>query len=82
MPASPRPGDWIRCRQVQVPGSVATTRTRKVLLAVPEAVDALLEIGTGQVHPDGDVGVGVGEGARGGEGQFLFLPDVHWGSGG
>ena len=75
--AGPRPPASTRCASSSRPASVARTRTRKVLLAVPEAVDPFLEIGSGQVHPHDHLGVRVCKRPAAREGQFLLFPHVY-----
>ena len=47
--------------------------------SIPEPVDAFLEVGAGEIHINRHIGIGVRPGAGTGEGQFLFLPNMHGG---
>src|SRR4051812_24313453 len=48
--------------------------------AVPEARNAFLKMGAGEVTPDGHVRIGIGIMLSGGEGEHLLLPWVHDGA--
>ena len=80
LPARPGSAGSDPLRHVHVPGCGREQADTEGLPAVPEAVNPLVEVRAGEVDPDGHVGVGVREGARGRERQLLLLPDMHWGS--